>query len=274
MRFNNSAANAAPATVQQFDKNSGYGVSGKFVPVNTLEFVRRFEREGYSVASISKARCLKADKQGFQKHLIRLRHTNMPEIGGLFPEIVIVNAYDGTAAFRIMLGLFRLVCANGLVTGTTFQQQRVVHLGNALERVLVAAQTVQTQLPMLTDTVQRWSGIQLSSEQVETLEQRAAELILPDGAWRDEFSGQTWKRGQLLDLTRVRRGADAGNDLFRVYNRIQENLLNGGLRYSIKNPETGLVQHKTMRRVNSLDRNVELNQRLWDLVDQTAKAAA
>ena len=53
----------------------------------------------------------------FTKHMIRMRHQSLRDLklDDTFPEIVLVNSHDGTSAYQVMGGLFRLACLNGMV---------------------------------------------------------------------------------------------------------------------------------------------------------------
>lgn len=45
----------------------------------------------------------------------------------VIPQIRVLNSYDKSAACRIMLGAFRMVCFNGLAFGDFLYSQRIVH---------------------------------------------------------------------------------------------------------------------------------------------------
>jgi len=60
-----------------------------------------------------------AAKIPYKKHIIRFRNSEndalAAELGDTFPEIVLTNSHNGTSSFKFHVGLFRLVCSNGLV---------------------------------------------------------------------------------------------------------------------------------------------------------------
>ena len=77
--------------------------------------------------------------------MVRLRHTDHAlSINGAVPEIVMLNAHDGTSSMRLLSGLFRLVCSNGLVVQShaLVEEVRIRHTHKALEEALTAARTV------------------------------------------------------------------------------------------------------------------------------------
>jgi hypothetical protein len=59
----------------------------------------------------------------------------------------------------------------------------------------------------------------------------------------------------------ARRSDDVGNDLWRTFNRTQENLTRGGMRY-VHTDEAGVRSRRKTRPVNSIDGNVSLNRAL------------
>ncbi len=246
---------------QKFDKNSGYNVSGKYTVINTASLLQGLEAAGYTVAKMSVARVNKAEKDGFQKHLFRLRPANTELVKGAFiPEVVIQNSYDGSSSFKVMLGMFRVVCANGLITGTAFESYRIRHVGDVMPQVLAASASVLKQVSTLQAQVELWQNITLTESQKYNFAVEASKLVLPVGALMPRIG----------DLLATHRQDDIASDLWTVYNRIQENVLHGGLRYTTSNLETGRIGHRTSRRIKAIDRNVALNRQLWDLASNFA----
>lgn len=250
--------------IQVFDKNQGFGVSERYKAVNTATLVSQFEAAGYTVSQIKTARVRNAEKQGFQKHLIRLRHPSLTvnALSGLTPEIVVSNSYDGTAAFRLMMGIFRLVCSNGLIVGQAYESIRVVHVGDALNKVLQAANRVQSQTDTIASQIEKWSSIQLTDAQASQFAKAASSLLLPT---QNDTNVIPLVRSETL--LKVRRLDDRSQDLWTVFNRIQENALQGGLSYTRIGGQ-GQVRNMTARRINSIDRSIEVNRALWDLASQ------
>jgi hypothetical protein len=57
----------------------------------------------------------------------------------------------------------------------------------------------------------------------------------------------------------ARRYDDQKNDLWTTYNRVQENVIKGGIRQ---------VNRRKSRGVNGIDENLRLNKALWTLAEQ------
>ena len=76
-----------------FSQEQGYGVSDRYKVINTEEILSQFESAGYQVRSVQKTRVNNPEKEGFQKHLIRLNYPDVDlKIDGIRPELVLKNA--------------------------------------------------------------------------------------------------------------------------------------------------------------------------------------
>ena len=69
----------------------------------------------------------------------------------------------------------------------------------------------------------------------------------------------------LLDS---RRPEDAGADLWHTYQRVQENVMRGGIQ---GRSATGRISH--MREITGVAADIDINRQLWDLADGYLKAA-
>lgn len=245
----------------QFDKQAGFNVSDKYKVINTKDLVTQFEAQGYQVAELKSASVRNVAKQGYQKHVIRMRHPNLAlSISGLTPEVVVSNSYDGSSAYRIMMGIFRQVCSNGLIVGQAYESFNVRHVGrNTLDSVLNSAERIQKQTQAIASQIENWSGIQLTENQMSQFAKAAAQFLLS----RNEAVALV-NSDSLLTLNRF---DDNKKDLFTVFNRIQENALQGGLKFASLSPNNTL-RNNTARRIRSIDRSIIVNRALWDMATQ------
>jgi hypothetical protein len=60
-----------------------------------------------------------------------------------------------------------------------------------------------------------------------------------------------------VSLLDARRSQDAGDDLWRVFNRLQENTTKGGVRFQ--------GMRRASRQLTNIDASVRVNQGLWSL---------
>jgi hypothetical protein len=224
--------------------------------VSTAQLVQSFEQQGYTVHSGSVGRA-KAENIGFQRHMLRLRRADLTfkNVGDSIPEIIIVNSHDGKSSAKVMLGVFRLVCSNGMIVGNTFAGITVKHLGNVKEHLNNAVEEIQERLPIVASTIERLQNTELTPEQALSLAYKGSAIVVP--AHGTNIS--------VLDALRVRRQGDAGMDAWKVFNRVQEACLRGGIRYKTLD-DNGAVRNNTTKAIVSVKRQVEVNQALFDLV--------
>jgi hypothetical protein len=259
----------------QLNQEHGVNVSERYKVIKTGDLVQAFQDQGYTVSEIKVARVRKPEYKGFQKHLIRLRHPSLSlGIDGLHPEIIIKNAYNGTSSFEIMFGVYRLVCSNGLIVGKTYESARVRHVGDAMPKVIEAMSNIQRYTTQIKQDITDMMLRQLTDSEVKEFARQIAEKLLP--APKTDEQGQPTSKiltYSIDDLTAVNRSADLSQDLWTILNRIQENAIHGGLNYLSQNSVTNTVRRNTVRRINAIDRSVEINQLVWDTATQFLKAA-
>lgn len=187
--------------------------------------------------------------------MIRLRHASriMDKEAN---EIILLNSHDGTSSYQMIPGVFRFVCANGLVVGESMGDQKVRHSGShdVVDDVIEGAYEVLRQF-------ERVDGQRdaMRSQILRPYEQMAlAEAAL---TYRyDETKGPApITAAQLLTTHRIE---DRSDDLWTTFNRVQENVIKGGLRgKNMANRRT------TTRAVNGIDQDVKLNRALWVLAE-------
>jgi hypothetical protein len=150
-----------------------------------------------------------------------------------------------------------MVCGNGLVVADQiFSQYRIQHKGFSKEEVIRAIGEITDNIPNVVGRVQRMMGVELTPRQ--QLEFATQASINHWGADRTI---------NINDVIKVRREEDEGSDLWTVFNKVQENILQGGVITISKNKE-GKVRKRKTRKVNSIDTNIKLNQMLWELAEE------
>ncbi|NCV19525.1 MAG: DUF932 domain-containing protein, partial [Rhodobacterales bacterium] len=93
------------------------GLSSKYVHLATSTVIEDLIKLGWKPVKAQEIRARK--NVGYQKHLVVFRNENVMIKGtdgdDAYPQILMTNSHDGKAAFNFRVGIFRLVCSNGLV---------------------------------------------------------------------------------------------------------------------------------------------------------------
>ena len=258
-----SIENLKRITPSIFTTEGAAGTSDKYKHISTIEVVNGLIAEGFMPVKAMQSRTRIANKAPFTKHMLRFRHvSSVPTVGGLFPELVLVNSHDGLSSYRLMAGLYRLVCSNGLVAGDTFKEVRVRHQGDVIGNVIEGTYEVMKEANTLLTHADYMSGVMLSQPEKE---------IFADAVHQLRFDGDETLTKEAIkpeQFLRPRRYQEKGkDDLFTVFNVVQENVIKGGLRGWARD-DKGRVKRASTREIKSIDQNNALNRALWTLAEK------
>lgn len=247
-------------------------VSGKYSFIPTTRILDTLKESGWIPVKAQESKVRKSDKQGFQKHLIRLQNINhrvstgelQLTSSGIIPEIILSSAHDGCASFLLMAGMFRQICANGLIVADSmFGAHKIRHIGYTDGKVKEAIYNVVESTPKIFNRVQEFQSIQLKEEERIAFADSALHLRFDDEQLKEINTSATIQR-----LLAPRRPEDANATLWNTFNVIQEKFLKGG-RFAIP-AERSVYANKT-REVKSISENVRLNKSLWALTEKMAE---
>ena len=165
-----------------------------------------------------------------------------------------------------MAGLFRLICLNGMVVADgTAGTVRVPHKGNIVHQVIEGSYTVLEESRRALEAAGAWGGISLSRDEQHAMAESAHVLRFGDA------DGETVDTAIRPDQLLVpRRHDDAGADLWRTFNRVQENAIRGGLT-AWGRDASNQRRRVTTREVKGIDQDVRLNKALWVLGERMAQ---
>ena len=250
-----------------FQDHAHERTSAKYNHYNTARVLETLIANDWQIIGASEARTRLEDKQGFQKHMIRLQH---PQLSGdrsllakvgdtTFGNIVITNSSYGDAAYNLMLGLLRLACTNGLIVDEPAFEQRFRHTSVTEEQIIEAQFRVIEEFPMVAGKVETFRAITMTPREQEVFAEAAREL-----RW-DSEAGEVAPI-EPKQLLRAQRQEDRNNDLYTTMNVVQEHLITGGVHGRNRNGG-----RTTTRAVSGVDANVKLNKALWKLTTEMAK---
>jgi hypothetical protein len=249
------AAPSAFATEPYHDRSSRYA----FIP--TIAVVEGLRQYGFQPFAATQSVARNAAKQNYTKHMIRFRPANAAAIttGQRFPEVVLINSHDGSSRYKLMAGIFELICSNGLVIADSLIGSiNVMHTGNIVEEVASGSVQIVQHMPKAIDAVARWQQIQLSQAEQSALAEAAHVVRFADA------EGKVATPIAPAQLLAPRRYADNGADLWSTFNRVQENVIRGGVTAHSAGRRT------TTRAIKGIDQDVKLNRALWTLAEKMA----
>lgn len=243
-----------------FAETAYHGMSSRYGFIPTIQVLEAIRGEGWFPVQAREQRVRLDDKRGFTRHIVRLRRpgTTLENVGDVIPEIVLLNSHDGSSAYQMHAGLFRLACANGLIVAdSTFAKISIRHQGDVVGRVIEGAAEIVRDVPRIANDVRSMQAIELSD---------AERGIFAGSAIALRDASTPLEPAQVLQR---RRYGDDRKDLWTTFNVVQENVIRGGLR-----SQTANGGRTRTRAVTSIQEDTRLNKALWTLAEEMAKLKA
>lgn len=241
--------------------------SARFAPIPTIDVLRGLQAEGFYPLACRQATTRIAGKEDFTKHMIRLRRLDDDAkytVGDTVCEIVLKNANDGTSAYDLMAGLFRIHCLNSLVAQTgTIDTVKVRHSGDVQGKVIEGTYHVLGEAQKALAAPADWSAINMVPDARQAFAEAAHILRFADA------DGEVTTPVQPAQLLRPRRVDDRASDLWTTFNVVQENVIRGGL-HAHGHDANNRPRQVTTREVRGIDQDVKLNKALFVLADRMA----
>jgi len=233
---------------------------------STEDFLQAFEKLGWEPYSVKQNGC-----NPYSRHIIRLLNPEMgfiPVKGDkIRPQLIIDNSHDGFTKAQIHLGLFRLVCTNGLVLAIPGLSTNVkwLHVGiDQKEMIEMLAETAE-QYRQVGSHVSNMQQISLNEDQKQEFAIKAVayrdprKFILEDGTINESAIHSTL---DIHDIYEPVRPQDEADDLWTLFNVVQERTIKG--MFEMTSPKG---RKSSPRVITNGKRNLEYNKKLWTLAE-------
>ncbi len=233
------------------------GVSARYGFVPTIHLVNSLRDQGWFPVRASQTATRDTARLDCTRHLIRFRSLDRQLIvGDCLPELVLSNSHDTSSRFSLEMGLFRVLCSNGLLTPMGKLGGILVRHGcSIIEQIEASVVELAGLLPGVAEVVDRFQRTELNTSQ---------EYALAEGALAARY-GNRRSPIRPRQLLIPRHPEDYGHDMWTVFNVVQENLFQGGLEG--RGPSGRRVQ---TRRIRSVTADIRLNRTLWGMAERLA----
>lgn len=232
-----------------FTTDKAAHLTDKYIQTPTSLVVEDLMNLGWVVTKVQEIKARK--NKGYQKHMLVFRNPDIMIKGkdgdDAFPQILLTNSHDGKAAFNFRVGLFRLVCSNGLViSDADFNNVSIRHMNYTFDTLKTKIGEVIAKLPNLVQKINLFKSTQLSDSALTDFATKAAAL-------------RNKQTINIMDVLRVDRPEDNGSDLWSVFNRIQEKIVGGGYKYGGKS--------RKARSIKNFQQDIKINEQLFELAE-------
>ena len=239
-----------------FTMNPSDEVSDKYTHIPTEEVINDMEELGWGVVDAKEVKARTKSTKGFQKHLLVFRNNDIVINGEdgdtVFPQILLTNSHDGKNAFTFTAGLFRMICENGLVIADTeFEDVKMRHMGYTFEDLQSMIKEMVEKLPLTVESMNRMKNIELEEERVLDLAKSLLDI-------RVEGTDNTYDSSAIEEVLETQRKKDEGVGLWEVFNRVQENIINGNFYYNTKSGK-----QRQARIIKNFKQDINLNRNMF-----------
>ena len=257
-------------------------VSKKYSHIPTDKLIDDMELLGWNVIDAKEVAARTKGTRGFQKHLVVFRNDDivinqMPNnivesstsptgyrrtdgtfakknpIDTVFPQILLTNSHDGKNAFTFTAGLFRMVCENGLVISTNeFEKVSIRHMGYDFDELQVQINEMVERLPLTVESMNNMIDTKMNQNSIVKFAKDMLAVRFPE----DELRRITIDMDEFITPVRPE---DKGDDLWSVFNVIQEKIIEGDFDYTIG------TKHRKARQIKNFKQDMDLNSKMFDV---------
>lgn len=244
----NKAIAFAPSLDQKFIKNSDIKQTPTYI--QTVDVVENLQNQGWKINGVCEQR---SKNRKISNHYVKLEHPDFTmyhkngKTEGL-ANIYISNSCNGKSPLNLDFGIHRLVCSNGLVRRDSFMEYNFKHNEQSLRRMSISLQDINKHAQRILTEFNKLKDKELTPQEMMKLASKASKLRFEDGDI------------DTTQLLKAYRSEDEGNNLWNVYNRIQENLIKSNL---LVDKDGRLVSG-----VNNVREDIFVNTKLVELVEE------
>ena len=257
-------------------------VSKHYSHIPTDKLIDDMKLLGWNVIDAKEVSARQKSTIGYQKHLVVFRNDDivinqMPNniresitsptgyrrtdgtfakknpIDTVFPQILLTNSHDGKNAFTFTAGLFRMICENGLVVSTNeFEKVAIRHMGYDFEELQKQITEMVEQLPLTVESMNKMIETKMNQNSIVKFAKDMLAVRFPE----DELKRITIDMDEFITPVRPE---DKGDDLWSVFNTIQEKIIEGDFEYSIGS------KHRKARQIKNFKQDMDLNGKMFDV---------
>ena len=233
-------------------------LSEKYLFVNTETIIDDLDKLGWLPVQAAERKSIKKEGTIFSKHMVAFQNPNIKissEDGDdAYPRILLTNSHDGMQAFKFSVGIFRLVCSNGLVVADEkFSDFKIKHKGYTFGELRNVVRQAVEDLPNKVQVMNDMKNRILTEDEKRKMALDA--MLIRAGVKELQYDEET-----ITDILDPKRDADKGDDLWRVFNVIQEKITQGDFHAAL----TGAKVRK-VRKIKSFEKDIKVNKELFKL---------
>jgi hypothetical protein len=245
-----------------FTENPRNDVTDKYEFVPSYQVIKDLDKLGWYPVSVNQS--TNSKNSAHAKHMIKFQSDD-PKFSlknGLQPQALFSNSHDRSYRAVLGLGFFRLVCSNGLIIAEKGEKAEIIvqkHMGFTFPELQKRIEEMAIEFDVHYAEIQKYSSINL--DVIEKRKFAKAAIEIRYGKEKDQI---------VESILEPQRKEDQADDLFTVFNVIQENLIKGGVKYKTEDDK-----NRSIMPLTEMAKQTSFNQALWTIMASTySKLAA
>lgn len=239
-------------------------VSDRYVQANTETVIDDLAKLGWYPVQAKQCRGRKNSSGIRSFHMIALQNPDVKivkqnndgtETIDTYPRIILTNSHDGFNSFKFMLGMYRILCSNGLVVADgEMVNMSIRHINYSFEELRLIVKKAIEQVPNIVMTMNTMKNTEVTDEQKRELATEVVKIRKDaDDEQKFDIDEET-----IMEILNPVREEDRSDDLWTVFNICQEKLIKGGFMAVGNNNKV-----RKQRGITSIKKDLDYNQRLW-----------
>ena len=237
----NSLRERVPAI---FTKTPSPKVSNRYSFADSEYYLQKFIDADWFIHSARQV-----SKSEYAPHQVILRNKDIATVGDLLPQLIFTNSHNGIKKMTMDTGIYRLVCSNGLVVPTSITQSlsiKHIDLGDSTTDTIV--NSFYEKIPIIMNNIDRMRNKILTNDEIDNFTYNALQIRFINAIGIN-----------INDVVKPLRIEDYSDDLWTVFNVVQEKIIRGGIQ---------LPSKRHSRPINNFVNDNDINTKLWQLAEQ------
>ena len=237
----NSLRQRVPAI---FTKTPSPKVSNRYSFADSEYYLQKFIDADWFIHSARQV-----SKSEYAPHQVILRNKDIATVGDLLPQLIFTNSHNGIKKMTMDTGIYRLVCSNGLVVPTSITQSlsiKHIDLGDSTTDTIV--NSFYEKVPIIMNSIDRMRNKILTNDEIDNFTYNALQIRFINAVGIN-----------INDVVKPLRLEDNSDDLWTVFNVVQEKIIRGGIQ---------LPSKRHSRPINNFVNDNNINTKLWQLAEQ------
>ena len=227
-----------------FTKTPSPKVSNRYSFADSEYYLQKFIDADWFIHSARQV-----SKSEYAPHQVILRNNDIATVGDLLPQLIFTNSHNGIKKMTMDTGIYRLVCSNGLVVPTSITQSlsiKHIDLGDSTTDTIV--NSFYEKIPIIMNNIDRMRNKILTNDEIDNFTYNALQIRFINAVGIN-----------INDVVKPLRLEDNSDDLWTVFNVVQEKIIRGGIQ---------LPSKRHSRPINNFVNDSDINTKLWQLAEQ------